>query len=152
MVRIYPTLTIKDTYLEKMYQKGEYTPQTLEEAVGLAKELLLMFEKEGIAVIRVGLQATEEICEEGSVVAGPVHSAFRALVESSIYYDLIKEELKGKHGEVVVEVLDSEVSNVIGNKKENIIKIKKEMGIDLKVKGNKKMDKREVKCVAFKED
>ncbi len=152
MVRIYPTLTIKDTYLEKMYQKGEYVPQTLNEAVDLAKELVLMFEKENIAIIRVGLQATEEICEEGSVVAGPVHSAFRALVESSIYYDLIKQELKGKSGGVTIEVKDSEVSNAIGNKRENIKKIKNETGIILRIKGNKSMNKREVKCIAFKEN
>ncbi len=149
MVRIYPTLTIKDTYLEKMYQKGEYIPQTLDEAIDLAKELVLMFEKENISVIRVGLQSTEEICEEGSVVAGPVHSAFRALVESRIYYDLIKQAVMGKSGEVTVEVKDSEVSNAVGNKKENIKKIKDETGIILKVKGNKRMNKREVKIPCF---
>lgn len=150
MVRIYPTLTIKDTYLEKMYQRGEYKPQTLEEAVETAKEIMLMFEKANISVIRVGLQATSEISEEGSVVAGPVHSAFRALVESSIYYDIIKAELKGKSGEITVEVKDSEVSNAVGNKRANINKIKQETGINLHIKGNKNMNKREVKCIAVK--
>lgn len=148
MVRIYPTLTIKDTYLEKMYIRGEYKPQTLEEAVETAKEIMLMFEEADINVIRVGLQATKEICEEGSVVAGPVHSAFRALVESSIYYDLIREAVIGMRGSVTVAVKDTEVSNAVGNKRVNIEKIKREFGIDLKIKGDKNMKKREVRCVA----
>lgn len=152
MVRIYPTLTIKDTYLEKMYNRGEYIPQTLEEAIQTAKEIMLMFEKENIAVIRVGLQSTDQICEEGAVVAGPVHSAFRALVESSIYYDLIKEELKGKSGDVCIEVKSSEVSNAVGNKRENIKKAKEELGIALTIKGNENMNKREVRFCAFKEN
>lgn len=152
MVRIYPTLTIKDTYLEKLYLSGKYKPQTLEEAVETAKIIMLMFEKEKINVIRVGLQATEEISEEGSVVAGPVHSAFRALVESSIYYDLLKATLKGKNGSAIVEVKDSEISNAVGNKKENIKKIKSELGIDLKIKGNHEMNKREVRYIATQEN
>ena len=41
IVRIYPTLTIKDTFLEKMYLTGKYQPQSVDEAVNLAKQLLL---------------------------------------------------------------------------------------------------------------
>ena len=37
------------------------------EAVNLAKQLLLKFEKNNITVIRVGLQSTDEISENGSV-------------------------------------------------------------------------------------
>lgn len=152
MVRIYPTLIIKDTYLEKLYLSGKYKPQTLEEAVETAKTIMLMFEKENINVIRVGLQATDEISEEGSVVAGPVHSAFRALVESSIYYDILKTALTGKTGNLLVQVKDSEVSNAVGNKKENIKKIKSELGIDLKIRGNHEMRKREVRYIATQEN
>ena len=148
MVRIYPTLTIKDTYLEKLYNKGLYKPQTLEEAVETAKVIMLMFEAANINVIRVGLQATNEISSEGSVVAGPVHSAFRSLVESSIYYDLIKSELDGKSGNITIEVKSSEVSNAVGNKRVNIEKIKQEFGINLKIRGNKEMNKREVRYIA----
>ncbi len=152
MVRIYPTLIIKDTYLEKLYLSGKYKPQTLEEAVETAKIIMLMFEKENINVIRVGLQATEEISEEGSVVAGPVHSAFRALVEGSIYYDILKTALAEKSGGAVMEVKDSELSNAVGNKKENIKKIKSELGIDLKIRGNHEMNKREVRYIATQEN
>ena len=126
-VRIYPTLTIKDTYLEKMYHKGEYTPQELEDAVELSKELLLMFENAGIKVIRIGLQPTDEINEDASVVAGPFHSAFGELVESAVYYDLIMDTVSGLSGDVTVYVNPKEISKAVGNKRANIIKIKERM-------------------------
>ncbi|MGN0181227.1 MAG: radical SAM protein, partial [Candidatus Ornithomonoglobus sp.] len=146
-VRIYPTLTIKDTYLEKLYREGRYTPQTLEEAVELSKRLLLMFEAENINVIRVGLQPTEEINEGASVVAGPFHSAFRELVESSIYYDIAAEQLCRINGDCIIYVNPRERSKMSGNKRSNIIKIKKEFDINVKIKGDNNLAKREVRCV-----
>ena len=40
LVRIYPVLVIKGTVLEKLMERGEYRPQSLEEAVDLCAELL----------------------------------------------------------------------------------------------------------------
>lgn len=150
IVRIYPTLTIKDTFLEKMYLSGKYIPQTLDEAVDTAKKLLLKFEKHDITVIRIGLQSTDEICENGSVTAGPVHSAFGELVEGSIYYDIISEHLDGiVCSKADVFVNPKEISKSVGNKKRNVIKIKNEKNIDIKVYGDKNLGKREVRCVCY---
>ncbi len=144
-VRIYPTLVICDTYLEEMYKKGEYKPQTVDEAAELCKTLLLMFENEGITVIRIGLQPTDEICENGSVVAGPVHSAFGEVAESKIYLDLIRKQLKsGDRAKVFVN--PSEISKAVGNKRSNVLILKKE-NIEIKVIGDEKLRKREVRCV-----
>ena len=147
MVRIYPTLTIRDTQLEDMYLRGEYVPQSVEEAVELSKTLLLMFEENNITVIRIGLQSTDEICENGSVVAGPVHSAFRELVESSIYFDAIKSKL-GETKNADVYVNPSEISKATGNKRTNILKFKN-MGINIKIHGDSNLKKREVRCVCY---
>ncbi len=147
IVRIYPTLTIKDTCLEEMYNRGEYKPQTVEEAVRLCSVLLEMFEENGIKVIRLGLQSTDEICENGSVVAGPVHSAFGELVESSIYYGIISKNLK-ECGRADVFVNPREVSKAVGNRKINIQKFK-ERGIDIKIHGDESLGKREVRCVCY---
>lgn len=146
-VRIYPTLTIRDTYLEKLYRTGKYVPQTLDDAVELSKKLLLMFEAENIKVIRVGLQPTEEINEGESVVAGPFHSAFRELVEGSIYYDIAAEQLRRISGDCIIYVNPREISKMSGNKRSNIIKIKKEFNINVKIKGDNNLAKREVRCV-----
>lgn len=145
-VRIYPTLTIRDTYLEKLYYMGKYKPQTLDEAVELAKKLLIMFEKSGINVIRLGLQPTEEINDHASVIAGPFHSSFRELVENEIYYDIILKHLNGKIGEFEVFVAPSEISKVVGNKRKNIIRLA-ERNIKIKIKSDKTMKKREVRCI-----
>lgn len=148
-VRIYPTLTIKDTYLEKMYHKGEYQPQSLDDAVELAKELLLMFESNGISVIRIGLQPTDEINENASVVAGPFHSSFGELVESAVYYDIIENAIKGLSGDVLIYVNPKEVSKATGNKRKNIIKIKDNTGINIKISTDDNLKRREVRYTCF---
>ena len=149
IVRIYPTLTIKDTFLEKMYYSGIYKPQTLDEAVNLSKQLLLKFEENNITVIRIGLQSTDEICENGSVVAGPVHSSFRELVESSIYYDVISDKLFENCKKADVFVNPKEISKAVGNKRNNIIKFKNEKNIEIKIYPDEKIGKREVRCTCY---
>lgn len=148
-VRIYPTLIIKDTYLEKMYDKGEYTPQSLDDAVTLSKKLLLMFECADIKVIRIGLQPTDEINENASVVAGPFHSSFGELVESAVYYDIIYNAVSNLSGNVTVYVNPKEISKAIGNKRSNIIKIKENTGLDIKITGDTNLGKREVRYTCY---
>lgn len=148
IVRIYPTLTIKDTRLEEMYNSGEYVPQSVDDAAELCKTLLLMFETNDIKVIRLGLQSTDEICENGSVIAGPVHSAFGEIVESTVYYNLILDAVgQAENCTVMVAVNDRELSKAIGNKRRNILKIKNERNIDLKIVGDKNIKTREVRRV-----
>ena len=100
-----------------------------------------MFTNKKIDVIRVGLQNTEDICEPGTqnseVVAGPFHPAFRQLVESSMWYDAILNKIKKLNvqvKEVQVTVNPIDVNNVIGHKKENVIKLKETYEVDLIVK------------------
>ncbi|WP_034327409.1 elongator complex protein 3 [Alkaliphilus transvaalensis] len=92
-VRIYPTIVIKDTMLEKLYRTGEYTPFTIEECVELSKYALLSFQENNIPVIRLGLQSTEEITYGKGIVAGPYHPAFREMVETEIFRGKIESEL-----------------------------------------------------------
>ena len=141
MVRIYPVLVIKNTKLEKEYLEGKYIPLTVVQAVEISKELVKMFNKKGIEIIRIGLQNTDTITdpdEEGSeVVAGPYHPAFRQLVESGLWYDAIVEKIKKlnvKVKKVRVTVNQQDANNVIGHKKENIEKLKEMYTLDLIVK------------------
>lgn len=135
MVRIYPTLVIKDTYLEKLYHSGRYVPHTVDEAVNLCKQLLLMFEAANIPVIRVALAVTEEISPDGSVVAGPFHSVFRELVESAIYCDKIVDAVKNSDADKI-GVNSREISKAVGNRKSNIEKIKEITGKTVKIYGD----------------
>lgn len=141
MVRIYPVLVVKNTKLEEEYKQGKYEPLPLVQAVEVCKELVRMFADKKVEVIRVGLQNTDEIAEpeskESEVVAGPYHPAFRQLVESAMWYDAIvgkikKLNVKVKEVEVTVNPIDS--NNVIGHKKENVLKLKDTYDVDLILK------------------
>lgn len=143
MVRIYPVLIIKGTKLAEDYENGTYKPLTVVQAVEVCKELVRMFDSKNIHVIRVGLQNTDEITnpevENSEVVAGPYHPAFRQLVESSMWYDAIVEKIKKlntKVKKVQVEVNSQDVNNIIGHKKENVIKLKETYDVELIVKQN----------------
>ena len=138
IVRIYPVLVIKDTELAEKYQRGEYTPLTVGQAVERCKEIVDLFNRKKITVIRIGLQNTEEITDpclkESSVVAGPYHPAFRQLVESSMWYDSIVNEIKkvnAKVKKVKIKANDKNVNNIIGHKKENITKLKEVYDVDV---------------------
>lgn len=130
LVRIYPTLVIKNTYLQKMYLDGRYTPLTVEEAVDLCAELLDIYEENNINVIRIGLQPTESISENGEIEAGPFHPAFRQLVQSRLFLNKMIQYIKsnnlGNLNSIVIECNPRDVSNVIGQKRKNILYLKKE--------------------------
>ena len=146
IVRIYPVLVIKNTKLEKDYLDEKYKPLTVVQAVETCKEIVPMFMKKGIEVIRIGLQNTDEITDpsiKGSeVVAGPYHPAFRQLVEASLWYDNIVErikELNVKVKKVQITVNPKDVNNVVGHKRENVNKLKDMYELDLIVKQEDKI-------------
>ncbi len=146
MVRIYPVLVIKNTKLEKNYNDGKYKPLTVTQAVEVCKELVKLFVKKHIEVIRIGLQPTDTITnpedEKSEVVAGPFHPAFRQLVESGMWYDVIVEKIKQlntKVKEVVVTVNPADVNNVIGQRKDNINNLREVYDVDLIVRADEKI-------------
>lgn len=141
MVRIYPVLVVKNTKLEKEYEGGIYKALPLPQAVETCKQLVKMFSDKNIDIIRVGLQNTDEISdpssEKSEVVAGPYHPAFRQLVEAGLWYDAIVEKIKKlnvKVKEVQVTVNPLDVNNVIGHKKDNVLKLKEFYDVDLILK------------------
>jgi histone acetyltransferase (RNA polymerase elongator complex component) len=85
-VRIYPAVVLAGTELAAM-AAGLYRPLTVEAAAARAAYLKVACENSAIPVIRVGLQASEEL--GGSVVAGPYHPAFGAIVEAYIFRIMI---------------------------------------------------------------
>lgn len=141
MVRIYPVLVIKKTELEEEYQKGEYEPLSVTQAVERCKEIADLFNKHKIAIIRIGLQNTEEISDpsnaKSEVAAGPYHPAFRQLVEGSLWYDAIVSEIKKYNMKVkVVEIRANpeDINNIIGHKKENVKKLKELYDVEVNLK------------------
>ncbi|NMA87287.1 MAG: radical SAM protein [Tissierellia bacterium] len=125
-VRIYPTLVIKDTYLDKMYKDGEYKALSIDETVDIVTDILLLFKYYNIDVIRIGLQPTENIQLGKDVVTGPFHPSFRQLVESNIYKLILENYLENcevdliKNNILIIETHEKNISNIAGQKSFNI--------------------------------
>ncbi len=131
-VRIYPTIVLENTHLAELLERGEYTSPSLEETVALCAELLELFYKNNVRVIRLGLHSGGNV-EEG-FLSGPYHPAFGELCESEIYFKIIKEKLSEIYKtentleakSVTICVNSKELSKAIGQKgknKENLLKL-----------------------------
>lgn len=131
--RLYPLLVIKDTPLAEMYERGEYTPLTLPEAVEMLSSAVYMLESEGISIIRVGLQPTEELLRSGTVLAGPFHPSLGQLVASARLLESMKKALAKRENaasdSVVIRVHPKDLSSAIGQRRANIGHLKKEFGL-----------------------
>ncbi|MEE1321830.1 MAG: radical SAM protein [Acutalibacteraceae bacterium] len=135
-VRIYPTVVLENTELEKLFFEGKYVPQSIDEASDLCSELMLMFHEKGIKIIRVGLHSGGNV-EEG-FVAGVYHPAFREICESKIYLRVILNEIKTKNiKEKNIEIFVGRkfVSQLTGQKKCNIKKLN-ELGFKVSIVQN----------------
>ena len=141
MVRIYPTLVIAGTVLADHWQQGYYRELPLHEAITIAAQMLLMFQYGGIPVIRMGLQPSQELQSEQTVLAGPYHPAFGELVQQYIFMLQAKEVLHavqsqpGLHGPINILVNPRDISRMVGQQRSNLKALKQELGLEtLKVR------------------
>lgn len=139
-VRIYPTVVLGNTRLASLYEKGEYTPQTVDEAVNLCSKLLDMFNEASIKVIRLGLHSGGNV--EDGFVAGAYHPAFRELCESRLYLEKCCKLINDNDitGNITIYVCPSEISKMTGQKRSNIESLA-QMGISAQVKPDAKLGK-----------
>lgn len=114
--RIYPTLVIKDTDLEKMYQEGEYKPLDLGEAISWSKELVKVFEHGNVNILKLGLHPSEGLLSGEHLIARPFHRSFRELVMTEIWNEIL-EPLNGKEGKrIEILVAPNQVNFAVGYK------------------------------------
>lgn len=122
-VRIYPTLILKDTLLEKLYQNRMYTPLTVQQAVEICAVLVKMFNEKNIRIIKLGLHADTGM--EMGLVAGPYHPALKELVQSRMFLDRFTADLGGRpRGNYIIAVNPRQRSQATGQKKANIQALK----------------------------
>ena len=144
-VRIYPTVVLAGTELDRLYRAGLYQPQTVEQAVELCVKLIPIFENKGINIIRLGLHASEEVNAQRT--AGAYHPAFKELCLARMYYEkelaLLKEFSPGSY---TLAVGSKHLSQMAGQKKENIIKLR-QAGFDVKLIPDDSLGKYQVKIV-----
>lgn len=133
-VRVYPTLVIRGTELERMMKSGVYVPWTVEETVPVLVKIKRIFDNENIKIIRMGLQTTDEISPGASVVGGPFHPAIGELTESEIFYEKLLEISSGlKNCTLVVACRREDMSKVIGHNAVNRKRLEDSQNIKLKI-------------------
>ena len=132
-VRIYPTLVIKETKLYNSLRSGDYKSLDLDESIKFVSDLLNIYYKNNINVIRVGLQPTDNINYDGDIVAGAFHPAYRQLVESFYFKKGLLnyfKESKNLSDEIYIYANGKNISNISGQKSKN----KKEICSNLNIK------------------
>ncbi len=92
-VRIYPTIVLASTELEKWYLKGKFHPLELNEAIKIVSEMIQQFEEHKIKVIKVGLHSD---IDERNIVAGPYHQSFGELVRAEILLKRIIDNFENR--------------------------------------------------------
>jgi histone acetyltransferase (RNA polymerase elongator complex component) len=119
-VRIYPVLVVKNSTLAGLYAQGKYQPLNLKKAVVMAAWMRKRFDLAAIRVVRMGLQAGEEL--EESIIAGPWHPAFGEMVQSRLMFNRARKLLalaeSGKR--VTLSVSPKDESVFRGMKSQNI--------------------------------
>jgi histone acetyltransferase (RNA polymerase elongator complex component) len=129
-VRIHPTLVLKGAPLEELWRGGRYTPLTEDEAVQWLKRAVLKLEKASIPIARIGLQATRELDQH--LLAGPFSPSLNQRVRSGIALEMAAQLLGGlpKQAEAVFFCHPKEVSNIRGQRSDNVTRLKERFGID----------------------
>ena len=115
--RIYPSLVIKDTPMEDMYNRGDYVPYSLDEAVYISGEMLKLYTDAKIKVIRIGLQPTDTITTGKDIVDGPFHPAFRELVEGHLICETLDKKCP-REKDIIIEINEKDISKLYANKKQ----------------------------------
>jgi hypothetical protein len=93
------------------------------------------FEAAGIAVVRAGLQPTEELERPGNVLAGPWHPAFGQLVASSRFLVSMRALLEPGNASapVTFAVHPADLSSAIGQNRRNIRAIREQYNRDARI-------------------
>jgi histone acetyltransferase (RNA polymerase elongator complex component) len=133
VVRIYPLLVIKGTPLEKTFLRGEFAPQTLDEAVAACSEATIAFDEAGIEVIRTGLQSSDELEKPGTILAGPYHPAFGELVAAAVLLERMRAALRARalaSHEAVIRIHPRDLSAAIGASRSSVAALKREFGLN----------------------
>jgi histone acetyltransferase (RNA polymerase elongator complex component) len=120
--RIYPTLVITETELEKLYNEGSYSPLSLDTAVNWTKEVYKIFEKGNVKILRIGLHPSEGLISGKNLVAGPFHVSFGERVMTALWKDALLSLLENSSSEgnnIMISVSSKQINNAIGHETSN---------------------------------
>jgi len=123
--RIYPTVVVKGTRLESMYEEGIFHPLALEDAVRMTLYAYIRLKAAGARILRTGVPL-----EGLNVAAGPAHPSFGFLVKSYAYKLMVQKALERLNKTIssgaeaedrsMVYANPHDLQELIGYKRENI--------------------------------
>lgn len=130
-VRIYPTVVLAGSPLARWYRRGRYRPLCLEAAVSLTAQMVSIFSAQHIPVVRMGLQATDDLCPGNQIVDGPFHPAFGELVRSEVWFQQMEDAFfaGGGEGKVRIWLHPGAESQVRGQQNRNMVRLKMRFAI-----------------------
>lgn len=136
-VRIYPTVILRGTALEKAWRAGLYQAHTVADAVETCAPIAEAFLRAGVPILRLGLNPTEDL-RAGEAVGGAYHPALGELVYSRLYLDRARKAIRALPRlprEVTLLVAPSAVSKMTGQHRSNLLALRGEFGLrDVRVK------------------
>ncbi|MEG2348082.1 MAG: radical SAM protein [Clostridia bacterium] len=143
-LRIYPVYVIYPSELYNMYLEKKYIPLEFDDAVKRTALIIKECTKTNVAIIRVGLQSTDEIAKSNKQIRGPVcdnfaEYAFAKLILEKLDKKIAKLKIINKNKsdfELQIKCKSRYISLVVGPKKVNKDYLEKKYNIQIKVKGD----------------
>lgn len=152
--RIYPTLVFNNTELKDIAIREEYIPLSLKEAVERSRDTLEVFINHGVECIRIGLCESDNLHSEDTFFAGPNHPSIGEMVKSALYLKRIEKSLDGYRSDsLTVFCPKGAMSQVVGNKRKNIIYLTEKYGFKkIRVIEDEKIKSFDIKFKAKEEE
>ena len=137
-VRIYPTVILRGTVLERMWREGKYAAHTVHDAVNTCAPIADVFLRAGIPILRLGLNQTEALAG-GEAVGGACHPALGELVYSKLWLDKARAAIRSLQRiprRLTLLVSENMVSRMTGHRGANLLILRWEYGLDeVRVRG-----------------
>ncbi len=133
--RVYPTVVFPDTELENMAKDNAYRPLTNDDAARRTAEVLDVFARHRVPVIRIGLCSNETLCDPR--YSQNYHPSIGEIAQSLVFLKYMRQlmaESKPKEKTAYFYVAKGAVSKAVGQHRSNINALSAEFPVkDIKI-------------------
>lgn len=112
-LRLYPTIVLKGTELERMYYEGLFEPWNLDEALLAVSAVVKKTEVSPTKIIKIGLHSDLNITKK-EVISGPWHQNFGELIKGIIFLEKCLSHVKQAK---ILYISPFDASLLLGNQK-----------------------------------
>lgn len=129
--RVYPTVVFRGTELCRMAEQGEYRLLPEDEMLDRTADVLEIFDRAEVPVIRVGLCASETLSSDAAVLGGANESAVGELAMGEVFYRRMREclHVTPKQSEARFFVPRGATSRAVGQRRKNTLRLCSEFAL-----------------------